>query len=246
LIGYHETIAVCGIVFFAATVRSTFGFGGALISMPLLSFVLPVRTVAPLVALVMLMNGLGILVRERRHISLRGTLRLVIPAFVSIPLGVWLLRIGNDRAIRGLLGIVILIFSVWSLRREHRQVLSDERWAPLTGLIAGFLGGAYNIAGPPVVMYGSMRHWQPERFRGMLQSFFTVTGVWIITVHAFQGLITREVLICFAVSLPSIFLAWFAGCFLSRRIPAQRFKVIVHCMLLTISVLLLWHALIMH
>lgn len=241
MIGVTESVAICVIVFFAATVRSTIGFGAALISMPLLSFVIPVQTAAPFVALVMLLNSVGVLVRERRHISLRAVLPLVLPAIVSVPLGVWLLRTGNERIVKGVLAVVVITFSVWSLRREHRQLLSNDRWAPLAGFVAGFLGGAYNVSGPPIVMYGALRHWYPEQFRGMLQSFFIVSGVWIVTVHFYHGLITRDVLVCFTMSMPSIFLGWIAGTLLARRIPVERFRIIVQVLLLTLSVLLLWN-----
>ena len=51
-------IALVVLIVFAATLaRSTFGFGEALLSMPLLSFVVGVKTAAPLVAIVALFTS---------------------------------------------------------------------------------------------------------------------------------------------------------------------------------------------
>src|SRR5437763_5367559 len=47
-----QLFAVMAIVFLSTLTRSAFGFGNAMIAMPLLSLVVPVETAAPLVALV--------------------------------------------------------------------------------------------------------------------------------------------------------------------------------------------------
>ena len=134
-----ETATICGIVFVAALVRSTLGFGEALIAMPLLALVIPLQAAAPLVALVSVCNGVAILIREWQHVNFKAAVRLTVPAVVSVPLGVWLLRSGDDRIAKGLLAFVILVFSSWSLVRPeafacspmdgHRSsVLSQGFW----------------------------------------------------------------------------------------------------------------------
>ena len=62
---------VCGIIFAGSIVRSTLGFGEALIAMPLLVFVIPPQMASPLVAVVSSFNAILILSREWRQISFR-------------------------------------------------------------------------------------------------------------------------------------------------------------------------------
>ena len=88
-------------------------------------------------------------------------------------------------------------------------------------------------------MYGTMRHWPPERFRAMLQSFFTVSSVWVLTMHLVNGLITRGVLTNFGACLPVVFVAMLAGHRISRSLPVDRFIAIVHVVLLLLAVFLL-------
>ncbi|MDC0308110.1 MAG: sulfite exporter TauE/SafE family protein [Planctomycetaceae bacterium] len=239
--GIEQALAISGIIFFAGTVKATFGFGEALIAMPLLAWFLPIEETAPTVALVSIVTGSSVLIREWKHVDFRGALHMIIPAAISIPLGVWFLRTIDDRLVKSLLAIMILGFAVWSLKREHKQALSHDRWAPLAGFLAGLLGGAYNTAGPPVVIYGSLRHWSPEKFRGQLQSFFSFSTFWVVMMHFSQGLVTENVLKSFLSAIPGLLLGLIAGHVISKKIPVQRFREVIYYLLIVIGVMLLWN-----
>jgi len=239
--GVDELLAISGILFFAVTVKATFGFGEALIAMPLLTWFLPIEQTAPVVAMVSVVTGSSILIREWQHIHFRGALGMILPAMISIPLGVWILRTADDQIVKTLLAAIILGFAIWSLQRDHKQVLSNDRWAPFAGFLAGLLGGAYNTAGPPVVIYGAMRHWSPEKFRGQLQSFFSVCTFWVVTMHVTQGLVNKAVLLKFLSGVPGVVLGLLAGYLISSRIPVQRFRQVIYYLLVVIGLMLLWN-----
>jgi uncharacterized membrane protein YfcA len=234
-----QIIAISGVMFFAVTVKATFGFGEALIAMPLLTWFLPIEQTAPVVAMVSVVTGNTILIREWKHIHFRGALQMILPAMISIPIGVWLLRTTDDQIVKIFLALLIVGFAIWSLKREHKQVLSNDQWAPLAGFLAGLLGGAYNTAGPPVVIYGAMRHWSPEKFRGQLQSFFSVCTAWVVTMHYSQGLINERVLFTFLSAIPGLLAGLFVGHLISQRIPVQRFREVIYYLLIIIGLMLL-------
>ena len=62
-------VAALGVVFVAALSRSTFGFGEALISMPLLSILFSTNAAAPWVALNSVTISAAILVRDWRQVQ---------------------------------------------------------------------------------------------------------------------------------------------------------------------------------
>ena len=237
-----EISLICLIIYVGATVRWAIGFGEALIAMPLLGLIIPLSYAAPLVAMISFLNGIGILIHEWRHIQFHTALGLILPALLTVPLGVWLLHNSDDGLIKGLLAILILLYGVFSLRHPERLHLKSDRWAPVAGLIAGFLAGAYNTSGPPIVMYGTLRHWPPERFRAMLQSFFSFSSIWVLAMHFAERQLTIDVAQTFVFCLPSIALARWTGLTISKKIPAQRFRTVVHCALLVLGTALLAHA----
>ena len=231
---------VCGIMFLSSIVRSALGFGEALIAMPLLVFVVSLQVASPLVALVSTLNAMLILAREWRMISFRDTGVLIVTALVGIWLGQMLLNLqGYEGLVKLLLACVILVFSIWSLWSEKSFTLKTDRLAPVFGFVSGVLGGAYNTAGPPLVMFGTLRQWPTERFRANLQSYFLVGGTAILLSHFYHGRVTSEVVKLFALIVPLVFVASMIGRRITAQVQPAQFLRLVHFGLLLIAVLLL-------
>jgi uncharacterized membrane protein YfcA len=100
-------------------------------------------------------------------------------------------------------------------------------WAYLVGLLAGMLGGAFNISGPPVIIYGHARRWSPSGFKANLQAFFLVVTAWVVLVHAISGNINPMVWRLFALSLAPMVLGVTLGLWLDSRIRAAAFQKLV-------------------
>ncbi|MCP4507129.1 MAG: sulfite exporter TauE/SafE family protein, partial [Fuerstiella sp.] len=95
------------IIVLAGLIRGAFGFGDALVAMPLLALIVPPTTAAPTVALAALLISIVILVREWRHIEFTSTAVLTVSGLVAIPFGVQFLQSGDDRIVKAILGIVV-------------------------------------------------------------------------------------------------------------------------------------------
>src|SRR5581483_2869772 len=74
--------------------------------------------------------------------------------------------------VKALLAVVIIGFALYCLLSRRQHALPDDRLAWLFGFIAGVLGGAYGMNGPPLVIFGSLRRWSPDRFRATVQGYF--------------------------------------------------------------------------
>ncbi|HIE97039.1 MAG: sulfite exporter TauE/SafE family protein [Fuerstiella sp.] len=211
------------IIVLAGLIRGAFGFGDALVAMPLLALIVPTTTAAPTVALAALLISIVILVREWRYIEFTSTTVLTVSGLVAIPFGVQFLQNGDDRIVKAMLGIVVAGFAVWSLWRPHRFSLKTDRSAPLFGILAGLLGGAYNTSGPPLVIYGTLRRWTPQQFRASLQGYCLLASVWTLTWHRAEGLLTHSILRQFCIAAPFIVLATVIGQRLTRDVANERF-----------------------
>ena len=234
-----DVAIVCGIIFAGSIVRSTLGFGEALIAMPLLVFVIPPQMASPLVAVVSSFNAILILSREWRQISFRETGSLTIFALIGIPVGIWVLSAGSESVVKLLLALVVISFSVWSLSCQTPARILPARWAPVFGIVAGILGGAYNTSGPPLVIFGTLRRWPAERFRANLQSYFLLGGTTILAMHTSRGSIDGTVLRLAALCLPVTIIAAVIGHRLTRSISTAQFIRVVHVCLLLVGTLLL-------
>jgi uncharacterized membrane protein YfcA len=234
------------LVFFIATlVRSTLGFGEALIAVPLLALWMPVEQAAPAAVLVSITIAFVILLTDWRHVQFRSATRLTLYTCLGIPLGLWFLKAVPEAWGKGILAIVIAGFSIYSMRTRRKAALHDDKLAWLFGIQAGVLGGAYGMNGPPLAIYGALRGWTPSEFRATLQAYFLPASIVGMIGYAIAGLWTRAVTSAYLMSLPGVLLAIALGRFLHYRLDAGRFPRYVYFTLIVTGVVLFAQAVLM-
>jgi len=232
------------IVFIASLIRSTFGFGEALIAVPLLALFLPVSVAAPLAVLLSVTIAAIVVVQDWHKIHLRSAGWLLAPTFLGIPLGVVLLASTHQQLVKAVLAIVLIAFSGYFLiGRKPPQLHNDTRaWMLPCGFLAGVLGGAYGMNGPPLVIYGAMRRWSPQHFRATLQGYFLPAGVVTLVGYRMHGLWTPAVTHAYILSAPSLVPAILLGRWLNHRLHGESFLKYVHAGLVCIGLALLVQA----
>ena len=226
------------IIFLSTLVRSIFGFGNALIAMPLLALVIGVKGATPLVALAGLVISLIMLIREWRELVWKDTLVLLTSSLAGLPLGLLLLTVLPETVVRTILGLILIGFGIYNLLGVKLPVLERPILAVPFGFLAGILGGAYNANGPPIVIYGVMRGWKKEAFRASLQGFFFVSSVMIVAGHALSGFWSRQTMTAFFASLPAVILAVFLGEKFAKKITQENFNRMIYAFLALMGVLM--------
>lgn len=232
-------LAVAAVIFLATLIRSAFGFGEALVAVPLLAFLIPVEVAAPVASLVSITVAGVVVAQDWRKVHVRSAWRLVLSTLAGIPLGLALLMTVDGRIVKALLGLVILAFATTRLAGRVRGELRDDRHAWIFGLAAGVLGGAYGMNGPPLVIYGALRRWTPEHFRATLQGYFLPASLAGMAGYALAGLWTPAVTRYYLLSLPASVAAIVLGRAINRRLDARRFLTYIHAGLLVVGAVLL-------
>jgi len=232
------TVQVIATLFVATVIASAFGFGEALVAVPLLALFMPMDVVVPLVVLVSITLGVVVTAQDWRQVEVRSTGTLLLFSALGTPFGLGLLMNVPAQLVKGLLALVIMAFSVYSLtvRRTWPGVQRRE-W--LFGFMAGVLGSAYGMPGPPVVMYGTMRGWSPQHFRATLQGYFLPASIITAVGYWFTNLWSPAVIHYFVASLPGVLVAIFLGGIINRRLSGQVFHRYVHIGLIVIGLMLL-------
>ncbi len=235
-----DTILILAIILFSTLIRAAFGFGNALLAMPLLILVAGSQVAAPLVALTGTVVSVMILALDWRSIQFAGGTRLALASILGIPVGLLFLKGSHEALISSVLAFVILSFSAYSLIKPRGLHLRNDALAWPIGFFAGILGGAYNTNGPPVAIYGTLRGWSAAEFRATLQGYFLVTGVAVLAGHFAAGLWTPYVMRMFLLSVPVALLAVAGGTLIGRRIPKARYEGLIHVLLIAISIFTLF------
>ncbi len=232
-------LPVLAIIGFATVIRSAFGFGEALVAVPLLALIIPVEIAAPLAVLVSVTVAGLILIRDWRHVHADCAGRLVLSTVFGIPFGLLMLTSVAEPVVKAVLAVVIITFAVYRLVGRSQFRLEDDRLAWLFGFGAGVLGGAYGMNGPPLVAYGTLRRWTPERFRATLQGYFLPASLIGMAGYGAAGLWVSAVNRYYLASLPVVLAATVLGRVLNRRLDGRSFLVCVHVGLVVIGGILL-------
>jgi uncharacterized protein len=232
------------IVFIATLIRSAFGFGEALVAVPLLAFSVPLEVAAPLAVLVSITIAGIVVVQDWKKIHVRSAGWLLLSTLFGIPLGLLLLTSSHQRAVKATLGVVIIVFSTYSLiGRTPLELKRDSRgWLLACGFCAGVLGGAYGMNGPPLVVYGAMRRWSAQHFRATLQGYFLPASIIGMSGYGLAGLWTSTVTHYYLLSLPVTLLGVFLGRVINHRLHGEAFLKYIYFGLAGIGALLLAQA----
>jgi uncharacterized membrane protein YfcA len=233
------------IVFLATLIRSAFGFGEALVAVPLLAFCIPLETAAPLAVLVSITIAGIVVVQDWRKIHLWSTSWLVAATLFGIPVGLLLLTSSHQEIVKATLGVIIMMFSIYSLTgRAPMELKSDSRaWLLACGFCAGILGGAYGMNGPPLAIYGAMRRWSAQHFRATLQGYFLPASIIGMIGYWLAGLWTPAVTHYYLLSLPVTLSGVFLGRAINHRLHGEAFLKYIYLGLTGVGALLLIQAL---
>lgn len=179
----------------AGVVRGFSGFGSALIFIPLMSAVYGPQTAAATFVVIDLAVGAFFVPRVWRKADFRQILPLAAAAVTAAQFGALILLYTEPIWLRwgisALVAIVVIVLaSGW---RYHGRPI-----VPVTigvGLLAGLLGGAVQMSGPPIIVYWLGSAAAAAIVRANFIVYFTIFSAASVLTYAFRGLLPPEVLL---------------------------------------------------
>jgi uncharacterized membrane protein YfcA len=224
-------VAVVVVGFFGFVVSATFGIGGVVLLIPMLSLALPPAQAVALSAPVMLVNNLGKSLVYRRHVDRRAlfyTSALALPAaFVA---ALWTVDV-DDRAL--LLGVAALILvTLWVERVRETPVRMSPRGLLWWGLVTGGISGLCGAAGPPTAIglrgYGLTK----DAFVGTVSVFAVFLQLFKMPAYVATDVLPARMMPLAAVLAGAAVVAVRVGPRLLSRVPPAVFRNVVDGILL--------------
>lgn len=219
--------------------QSVSGFGIALVAMPLLVPLAGLRIAAPLVIVVAVITNLSLIIHYRSTLQFKGVWRLVLASAAGIPVGLLVLEGVQPALVERLLGVLLFAYALYLLAAPKPRTLAHPAWGYGLGFVGGLLAGAYNVGGPPAVIYANGQGWPPALFKANLQAYAMVNGPLVMAGHAVAGNYSTDVLALLLLCLPVTVVAVLAGVALDGRLNPLRFRRIVAGLLLLLSLRLI-------
>lgn len=234
-------IFILVISFIASLVRSTLGFGESLIAVPLFILFLPVDVAVPLSVMLSIVIAFVVVIQDHKKIHFDSAKWLIFYAILGIPLGILILIYGSEVLIKVGLGLLIILYALYSLFIKNSRTLKEDSklWLFVCGFLSGIFGGAYGLNGPPLVVYGNLRQWSAKHFRATLQAYFLPVSIISVLAYYAKGLITAEVNTYFIISLTTTIPAIFLGRYLNHQLKDGSFFKYVYGGLAVIGIILI-------
>jgi len=123
---------------------------------------------------------------------------------------------------------------------EEVPFLQSRTAAILFGSAAGIFGGAFDVQGPPLCVYGDAKGWSPAKFRNIILAVVCLNSALVVAIDYFEGALGDFYYSYFCLtSLPGVLLGVVAGQWASERIDPVLFKNLVLVMCLGLGIQLL-------
>lgn len=170
-------------------------------------------------------------------------LALMIPsAAAGIGAGYALAAYVSAAAVELAVGVISIAFAVLRLAARGKEPAAGH--SPVAGafwgVAAGFTSQIAHAGGPPFQIYVLPKHLPRDTFIGTSALFFAIVN-WIkVPAYAALGQFTRENLLTAGALMPVAILSTFAGVWLIRRVPPERFYTLIYALLLVVGAKLVW------
>ena len=197
----------------AGFIQGISGFAFGLIATSLWAWTIEPQLVVPTVIFGSILGQLISIQSVRHHIRLARVGPFLLGGVVGVPIGAALLPLLDVDVFRLVVGTVLVAYSAIILLGAR---LPDVSRAGRGGdfamsIVAGTMGGASALSGPPVTLWCAMRGWSKDDQRATYQTFFIVTHILTMAIYIASGVLTAHSVSLFGLVGPPILLASWIG-----------------------------------
>jgi uncharacterized membrane protein YfcA len=229
-----EVVALLGAVFVASLTQVTVGFGFALLAVPLMTLALDTHEAVVISTMLGLVTSGFQAWHGRAEIDRALVKRLMVAALLGIPVGVIVFQQVDERVLKMLLGVSVLIAVV---------VLAmgiASKGSPTTDVLCGALSGALAASlstnGPPLVFALQARGLPMNVFRPTINAVFTFSGVASLVAFVVGGDVEGTAVGHALLAVPVMLVGSRIGFLLRRRVPEEGARRLVLTLLVVAAV----------
>ncbi len=217
-------------------VKGLSGFANTLIFSSVLSFYAPNRVIAPVDLLLCFPANFYMAYRERKNISLRIVIPLVVLIYLGMLPGAFFLKTGNEQLLKIILGISIVLLGFEMMFRDrsiakHGIKKANPVLLILIGLGSGILCGMFGV-GAFLAAYINRTAENHKQFKANFCCVFFLENLMRILLYSRNGLLTFDSIKAFLLLLPIMVIAMKVGMAASNKIEEKKAKLIVQILLI--------------
>lgn len=232
-----EFAAMIGAFVISGLIRGFNGGAGAnFITAPVLAVIIGPRETVPIVLGLNFLSTFQLIPGALQHVNWREALPLGAAAGASIPLGAWVLFSVDEEVMRRVVAATAIMFSILVLSGLRYTGPRGPLVAAGAGTIAGTIGGAVTMGGPPVFLYLLSGGDSAASNRATFIFFGFILQAIAVVVFTLNGVVTQDTLLLGAVLFLPFVIAVRMGAVLFRRADEVLFRRVSLWFMVAISV----------
>jgi uncharacterized protein len=205
---------------------------GIVVSGIWLHIITPIQTAALIAGYGLLTQGYGTL-KLRHALNWRNIWALVLGTAIGIPIGVRLLTYTNPAYLRLGVGILLMLYAIYSLVRPAFKPMKIGVAADIViGFFNGLLGGLTGLGGVISTISCQLRGWSKDMQRAVFQPVLLAAFVIISISLGASGAVTLETAKLYGIGLPLMMAGIWSGFRLYGKIDDETFRKAVLTLLL--------------
>lgn len=226
--------------FIGGIVTGLAGFAmGLVVSGVWLHILTPVQTAMLIVSYGLLVQAYGIW--KLRHALKWSTIApFIIGGVIGVPIGTALLTYINADYLRIGVGMLLVVYSTYSLARPHFKPM-HAGFAIETGIgiVNGLLGGMTGLSGPIITMWCQLRGWSKDTQRAIYQPVILAAFAMSAVSLSLAGAVTSELARLYIYGLAPLAVGLWVGLKLYGHLNEDAFRKVILILLLLSGLLLI-------
>lgn len=205
---------------------------GFIVSGIWLHIITPIQTTALIAGYGLCTQGYGVW-KLRRTLSWKTVAPFLVGGTIGVPLGTMLLTYVNPVYLRGGVGMLLVVYSIYGLAKpafKPRKVGVTADGS--IGFLNGVLGGLTGLPGFIITVWCQTRGWNKDEQRAVFQPVI-LAGMALIAISlSVTGAITIETLKLYALGLPALLAGLWLGFQFYGKLDDVTFRKLILLMLL--------------
>lgn len=225
-------------IFAGFFIQSIIGFAGGLVSLPLLLLIMPLNEAVSYITIFYSISAPIYIVKEWNNIDKKLLKTLAFYSFFGLLLGVFLLKYGQPLLLKRALGLFIILFVLYSLRK-NKKISKSSILKPLFGFLGGLFSGVFSTGGPLYVMIVQKETTDIKTFRATMFGILGLVTLMRIPVLVVSGVLTSKEIYNSVFVLPFFLLAIFLGKKVYAKVNDVILKKVIYVLLFVSGTILL-------
>jgi hypothetical protein len=232
-----ETALFVTCVFLAGIVRGAIGFGFSALVIASTSLFMNPSMVVPLLILLEIAASVHMMFSIWNDTLWKTTLYLSIGTLVTTPIGVYVLSVAPEDALRLIIALVIFVMTLLYMRGVAYKGTLNSRTLTFVGCISGLFNGMAAVGGLFIAIFLASAKLPIRSVRATVVAFFLVAEIIFLISASAADVYNARIFNTFFLACIPMFIGIIVGTRLFNRLDEKKLRRLVLVVLIVLSVI---------